>query len=95
MARRGLEALLSSVNRKLMRHEVNRGYLFVSLNKKLPEFLNVNNFVLEIGRFRLLNRRIDVSGRVHVGRKILSSFSVGSDLIIQIHNAGQLIITVK
>ncbi len=76
-AHQGRKRLAIGVRRALTQHELIRGYVFVSKDKDLNEVLNTSSFILKLGEKSFPNRRIDVSGRVHVLRTELSAFSDG------------------
>ena len=69
----GVSRLRGAFVRSLTPHEVKRGYIFISTDKNLPTILETNDFEVEIGGAIFSSRRLDVSGRVHVPRRILES----------------------
>ena len=69
----GVTRLRAGFSRCLTRHEIDRGYVFISLDKHLYEALDVNNFDVTINGDTYHNRRISVSGRFHVPSRILAA----------------------
>ncbi|MFC1986265.1 hypothetical protein ACFLWC_04655 [Chloroflexota bacterium] len=76
----GLIRLKNGIKRKISKTEVNRGYFFLSLDKKLCTLLNVEKFILEINGNLVTNRRIDNWGRFQIPRHILRR--IGSERYI-------------
>ena len=62
--------MLKGITRALTLHEIARGYIYVSQDRKLKEILDTTEFTVRIGNTKLENKRIDVSGRVHVPRSL-------------------------
>lgn len=69
----GVSRLREGFVRCLAPHEVKRGYIFISNDKNLPTILETSDFKVEVGGEPFSSRRLDVSGRVHVPRKVLES----------------------
>lgn len=69
--RQGVRRLQSGFDRYLTPHELKRGYVFVSNDKHLSEILDVRAFDVDITGQTFRGRRLDVSGRFHVPRRVL------------------------
>ena len=68
----------------LTRHELNRGYVYVTQDRELPEILDVEDFSVEINGTLIESRRISVSGRVHVRRRILEAIGTSTPVTIRV-----------
>lgn len=88
--REGVNRLLKGVSRPLTIHEFNRGYVFVSMDIHLPEVLHVGNFDVDFNGTIVAKRRIDVSGRVHVSRKLLRTVDEAQTMNIKIVSKNRL-----
>ena len=82
--RQGVRRLRKGITRTLTRHELNRGYVYVTQDRELPEILNVKNFAVEIDGTLIEGRRISVSGRVHVKKGILGGIGTSSPVTIRV-----------
>lgn len=78
--RQGVSRLQNSFVRCLAPHELKRGYIFVSSDKHLAEVLDTENFAAEIEGQTFPKRRLDVSGRFHVPRKVLEDIGTSQSL---------------
>lgn len=76
----GVGRLRGGFVRSLAAHEVKRGYIFISNDKNLPTILETSNFKVEIGGETFSSRRLDVSARVHVPRRVLESVGTAQKL---------------
>lgn len=67
----GLVRLQRGVSRKLWESERNRGYLFVSADKKIKELCGPHGCEVILNGTSIGRKRIDNSGRISVGKKII------------------------
>jgi len=67
-ANQGIYKFSSGFSRKLTSSELNRGYLFVSLDKNIK---NIHELKILVNKTKVLYKNIDNSGRVYVGKKIV------------------------
>lgn len=78
MARhQGKYRLQRGVTRPLTLHELDRGYVYISRDKALIDILNVDDFTVEVDGASFYNKRLDVSGRVHIPKQALKDISDG------------------
>lgn len=89
----GLIRLNRGVKRPLTPHEIVRGYVYVSKDKHLSDLLDVGSFTVEIAKQTLKDKRLDVSGRVHVPRGILESIGLKQHVTIKVVSKTKLTIT--
>ena len=82
--RQGRKRLEQGITRKLTRHEIARGYVYVSQDRDLSDVLDVNNFTVIFDDTVVSNRRIDVSGRVHISRRLLTKVGLGRPITIRL-----------
>ena len=80
--------LLAGVTRPLTRHEIARGYVYVSQDKGLGIALDAW-FSVEVNGKVFDDKRIDVSGRVHIPRAFLEALG-DSPVTIKIITRRQL-----
>lgn len=78
--RQGVNRLRNGFVRCLTPHELNRGYVFVSNDKRLTEVLDTKDFEVDVEGQTFTKRRLDVSGRFHVPRKILENIGTAQRL---------------
>jgi hypothetical protein len=78
--RQGVSRLRNGFVRCLTPHELRRGYVFVSNDRRLAEVLEANDFEVEIAGQTFPRRRLDVSGRFHVPRKVLENIGTSQEL---------------
>lgn len=72
MAKGQAKRLLAGVTRPLTRHEIARGYVYVSKDMGLGVALDAL-FSVDVNGRVFENRRVDVSGRVHIPRAFLEA----------------------
>lgn len=78
--RQGVIRLQNGFVRCLTPHEIRRGYIFVSNDKQLGQVLDTEGFEAEIAGQAFPNRRLDVSGRFHVPRRVLEHIGTSQRL---------------
>lgn len=87
----GVARLRGGVRKKLTASELRRGYVFVSLDRRLPEAMDVKNFTAVINGAALPERKISSSGRVHVPPSVLAAAAGPSGTVdIQLLADGRL-----
>lgn len=89
----GIIRLNRGVKRPLTRHEIARGYIYVSRDKHLNDLLNIENFTVEIAKQTITDKRLDVSGRVHIPRTILEAIGLKQHITIKVASKTKLAIT--
>ena len=82
----------AGITRPLTRHEFSRGYIYISKDKTLSDILDVENFTAEVIGVPFHNRRIDVSGRLHIPPKNLLS-TVHGTVKIQVVSRSLVVIS--
>ena len=88
----GVIRLNRGVKRPLTPHEIARGYVYVSQDKHLSDLLDIDNFTVEIAKQTIKNKRLDVSGRVHVPRVILEAIGIKQHVTIKVVSKTKLAI---
>jgi len=73
-------------------HERSRGYVYVSKDAAVNEILDVNCFIAEVVGKSFPNRRLDVSGRVHIPKTQLDALGDG-EVKIKVVSRTLLVIT--
>jgi hypothetical protein len=91
--KQGVSRLRNGFIRCLTRHELNRGYVFISNDKRLDEVLDTKDFEVEIGGQTFPKRRLDVSGRFHVPRKVLEN--IGTAQKLRFHLASRQMLKIQ
>lgn len=81
-ARQGLRRILEGVTRTLTKHELERGYVYVTLDKALHEAFDVTDFTASLNGQPFEHRRISVSGRVHIPTGVLKA--IGTETQVRI-----------
>lgn len=89
--RQGVRKLQSGFSRRLTPHELDRGYVFVSKDKHLVEVLEIKGFEVELNGETFPNRRLDVSGRFSVPRRVLQAIGASHDLRFTLASRRKLI----
>lgn len=82
--KQGRDRLIEGATRPLTRHEVARGYVYVSTDKKIGEVLDVSSFSVDLNGTVLTNRRLDVSGRVHVPKRLLECIGLEKPVTVRL-----------
>lgn len=73
----GNQKLLRSYIRTFKPHETQRGYVFISKDKHLPDILETKSFEVQLGSHTFSSRRIDKFGRIQIPKRYL--IALGTD----------------
>ena len=65
--RQGRIRLQAGISRQVTRHEVARGYLYLTRDRDFHEIFSVADFEMQIDATVLAHRHIDQYGRVYIG----------------------------
>ena len=87
----GRRRLLAGVVRPLTPHEWRRGYVYATQDPSIEQILDGQCFTVVVAGKAIPNRRIDVSGRVHIPGPDLAALGHG-DVVIMVDSERRLII---
>ena len=73
-ANQGINKFTRGFERKLTASEMGRGYLFISLDRKVK---SISNLKILINNSVYINKEIDNSGRIGIGKEIIRDISGG------------------
>ena len=79
----GVPRLEKRFRRPLTESEIARGYVYITRVRCLRKLFNPASFGIDFMGERFPDKRLDVSGRVHLPRALLRS--VGTDSILSFH----------
>jgi len=80
----GVKRLSCGIVRRLSRHELARGYVFISLDKHLSKILDTKDFEVEIAGEICPRRRIDSQGRVQIPKRLLKNIGTTEEVHIRL-----------
>lgn len=80
----GVKRLKQGIFRHLKPHELARGYVFISMDKRLCEILDIKDFEVGIAGEICPSRKIDSYGRVHIPRHLLKNIGITEEVHIRL-----------